>query len=175
MWAATEVVVHAASGARGVTVKPWLSIRTKTPPAAGLVVHWPPHSTVLAACHVGPAGMPCMRATAATIDVSVARPARTTSAPASSAATIGSWPIRATIWPLPQLGIEVREGLVEKEHCRCVYQGPGQGHPLLLAAGPIRLARMSAVPASPCRRRDHATPQPGRSIPTNPGSSSQMI
>ena len=39
-----------------------------------------------------------MSGTAAAIAVSVARPARTTWAPASRAATIGSWPIIATMW-----------------------------------------------------------------------------
>jgi hypothetical protein len=89
------VGVHAASAASGVTVKPAGSMLTKTPPEVGLVVHWPPHSTVLAACQAGPAGRPCVRASAATIEVSVARPATTTSAPASSAPAMGGVPHQA--------------------------------------------------------------------------------
>ena len=37
--------------------------------------------------------------------------------------------------PLPQLGVEVGERLVEQQDRRGVDQRPGQGHPLLLAAG----------------------------------------
>ena len=78
-------------------VKPRSSIRANTPPAAGLVVHCPPHSMIFAACQVGPGGIPRMRAKAAETAVSVARPASTTSAPARSACSMGSWPIMATM------------------------------------------------------------------------------
>ena len=97
MWAATEVGVQAASAASGSMVKPVASMVAKTPPERGLVVHCPPHSTIFAACQVGPAGMPAMSGNAAARAVSVARPASTTSAPARSASTIGSWPIIPTM------------------------------------------------------------------------------
>jgi hypothetical protein len=78
-------------------VNPSASMPTRTP-AWGLVVHIPPHSVVLAACHAAPAGRPRRRARAATGAVSVARPVKTTSAPASRAATIGSAPSTPTMW-----------------------------------------------------------------------------
>src|ERR1041384_5894875 len=59
MCAATDVGVHAFAGSSGSMVKPVASMVASTPPARGLVVHWPPHSTILAACQVGPGGMPC--------------------------------------------------------------------------------------------------------------------
>ena len=89
--------VAAAVSFRGWISKPRSSISTRTPPAIGSVVHWLPHSTVLAACQVGPGAMPRPSAIAATELVSVARPARTTSAPAASASVIGSCPIRPTM------------------------------------------------------------------------------
>ncbi len=52
---------------------------------------------IFAACQVGPGGIPRMRAKAAETAVSVARPASTTSAPARSACSIGSWPIMPTM------------------------------------------------------------------------------
>ena len=39
--------------------------------------------------------------------------------------------------PFAQLGVEVGERLVEQQHRRGVDQRPGQGHPLLLAAGQL--------------------------------------
>ncbi len=90
--------MHAVSGSSGSMVKPVASMVAKTPPVRGLVVHWPPHSTIFATCQVGPAGMPFISGYAAATAVSVARPARTTWAPASRAATIGSWPIIPTMW-----------------------------------------------------------------------------
>jgi hypothetical protein len=93
MCAATDIGVHAASGLSGVTVKPPASMTTYTgsepPRGIAAVVHRPAHSTVFAACHAGPGGNPRIKASAATIDVSVARPANITSAPARIAAPTG--------------------------------------------------------------------------------------
>ena len=37
----------------------------------------------------------------------------------------------------PQLGVQVAQRLVEQQHAGLHHQGPGQGHPLLLAAGEL--------------------------------------
>jgi hypothetical protein len=60
MCADTDVGVQATAGSSGSMVKPVASMVARTPPERGLVVHCPPHSTILAACQVGPAGMPTM-------------------------------------------------------------------------------------------------------------------
>ncbi len=56
-----------------------------------------PHSRVFAACHTGASGNPWTIGTAANRDVSLDRPARTTSAPSSRALAMGSGPIIPTM------------------------------------------------------------------------------
>ena len=97
MCAATDSGVAADVNSSGSTVNPSSSISTSTPPPRGLLVHWPPHSAVFAACHVGPGGQPRRSAAAAITAVSVARPAMITFAPASSASMNGSAPSRPTM------------------------------------------------------------------------------
>jgi len=37
----------------------------------------------------------------------------------------------------PQVGVQIAQGLVQKQNCRLQHQGPCQAHPLLLTAGEL--------------------------------------
>ena len=69
-----------------------------------------PHSRILAACQAIAGDAPRINANDAKIAVSLARPARTTSAPAASAAMIGSAPIMPTMCALLSITASFRGG-----------------------------------------------------------------